>query len=460
MRNRVKSFFLFLKRIGFYIPFTWYFVLFTVASGLGTLWLKKQDSFPDSAFSDIFSLLFRFAVYFVLVLLGLALLFTGISVIYFLWKKKKTGIDFRITTPTASEIQMGKQPIEIYLHPVLKPFLGFIKLRLKYDKTHYSEKFYLIKPTQFKFFNTTLEGKYNWGLTEIKEYRVEKVILYFEDFFQFFSFALTIHTNSNFHTQPVAHSSEMMNAFPRKTEETSTRIEEIKKVEGEHINYKNFESNDDVRRIVWKIYAKNKELVVRIPEILDPYASHIYLYASFFSAFEISGNEVVEIPFLNYYKTLCWSVYKQLQGKGLEVRFVADQNIPQSKMNNQDEQVKYTISVSQWHKEKELRDYIKPKDASVVIISSLSDIDQVNQLIEQFGNEISFIFVPLTDSLNKQHLGDWLQWLFVQQEKDAIAKYKTNWSLSLLRLKIAKNEKQLKQLLEQYDKSTVIKKIS
>ena len=81
-------------------------------------------------------------------------------------------------------------------------------------------------------------------------------------------------------------------------------------------------------------------------------------------------------------------------------------------------------------------------------------------MLEQFGNEISFIFVPLTDCLNKQHLGDWLQWIFVQQEKDAIATYKTNWSLSLLRVKINRNEKLLKQILGQYDKSKVLKKIS
>ena len=250
-----------------------------------------------------------------------------------------------------------------------------------------------------------------------------------------------------------------MEAFPRKTEDTATRIEEIKKVEGEHINYKNFESNDDVRRIVWKIYAKNKELVVRIPEILDPYASHIYLYASFFSAFDFLGNDAVEVPFLNYYKSICWSVYMQLSQKGFDVRYVYDQDIPQQKMNNDEEQIKYAISVSNWQRDKELKSYVQTKDASVVIISSLTDINEVNELIEKHGNEISFVFVPLTDSLQKQHLGDWLQWLFVQQEKDAIAKYKTNWSLSLLRLKIAKNEKQLKLLLEKYDKSTVLGKI-
>ena len=250
-----------------------------------------------------------------------------------------------------------------------------------------------------------------------------------------------------------------MEAFPRKTEETTTRIEEIKKVEGEHINYKNFESNDDVRRIVWKIYAKNKELVVRIPEIMDPYASHIYLYATFFSAFNITANDTIQVPFLNYYKTVCWSVYKQLAQKGFEIRYQPDQDIPQNNITNPEEQIKYNFSVSHWQRDKELKDYVRPKDASIVIISSLSDINQVTELIQHHGNDISFLFVPLTDALNKQHLGDWLQWIFVQQEKDTIAKYKTNWSLSLLRIKITKNEKQLKQLLEQYDKSTVLQKI-
>ncbi len=459
MKSGLNHFGLILKRYGFYVPFTWYFAVFGGAVWVGNWWLVGQQKGVDSEFGAVFSLLFRFAVYFSMALLGFAFLSVAGSLVYFLWKKKKGGIDFRISTVSAPGTGEGKQAIEIFLHPVVKPFLGFVKLRLKYDKTRFSGKFYLIKPARFAFFNTTLRGTYYWQLPEIKEYRVEKVLLYFEDFFQFFSFAVAVPANSNFYTQPVSASQKMMNAFPRKTEETSSRIEEIKKVEGEHISYKNFESNDDVRRIVWKIYAKNKELVVRIPEILDPYASHVYLYASYFSSFPISGREVIEVAFLNYYKTLCWSVYKQLQGKGLEVRYVPDQAIPSATINQEEEQIKYSISVSKWQRDNELKQYIKSKDASVVIISSLSDIDQVSQLIAQYGNDISFVFVPLTDSLNRQHLGDWLQWLFVQQEKDVVAKYKTNWSLSVMRLKITNNEKLLKQLLEQYDKSTVLQKM-
>jgi hypothetical protein len=447
-----------LKQIGFYIPVTWYFVGFAAVFLIGYKWLQTQAGIQDSAYKDIFSLLLHLTIRFSICILTLGFLTILISYLFFIWKKRKTGIDFRISTLPREDSKQLKQAIDLHLHPILQPFLGFVKLRLKYDQKHFSDKFSLIKKSQKKLISTNIDGVYNWSLPEIKEYRIEKAIIYFEDFFQFFSIAVSINTQTNFHTQPVNQKLKIIQALPRRTEDTSTRIEELRKVEGEHINYKNFESNDDVRRIVWKIYAKNKELVVRIPEILDPYASHIYLYTSFFSSFEIKNNEIIEIPFLNFYKTIAWSVYKQLLQKGFEVRYVSDQDIPQNSLNEIEEQIKYSISVSTWQTEKDLVDHIKPKDASVVIISSLSNIDHVKELLEKHGNDISMVFVPLSESFNKQHIGDWFQWLFVQQEKDSIAVYKTNWSLSLLRLKILKNEKQLKQLLEPYQRSTVFQK--
>ncbi len=287
MRVKLKNFYLLLKRVGFYLPFTWYFVIFSLAGIAAYKWLQNKVGVPDSAYKDIFSLLLLLVMWFGAIILSLGLVSVIVSFLFFKWKQKKGELEFRISVPASDEQAGAKQLITVYIHPVLKPLLGFIKLRLKYDKTHFSEKFHLVKQSKNKLFSSTLEGIYNWRLPEIKEYRVEKTIVYFEDFFQFFSFALKIDTSNSFHTQPVATEAETIKAFPRKTEDTSTRIEELKRVEGEHINYKNFESNDDVRRIVWKIYAKNKELVVRIPEIMDPYASHVYFYASFFSSFEI-----------------------------------------------------------------------------------------------------------------------------------------------------------------------------
>ncbi len=279
----------------------------------GYSWIKTFPKLPDTAYADIFPLLLHIAFWFLIIFLSVSLLSVVFSFLYFSIKKRKGQTRFLVETKaTNTENNRGKQEVFVKILPIIKPLLGFIKIRLQYDEQHVSKKFSLVEQRAGKLINTTIEGTYNWQLPAIKEYRIEKAVIYFEDFFQFFSFALPIATNNRFYTSPKENEGKIIKTFPRKTENTNTRIEEIKRVEGEYLNYKNFEGNDDVRRIVWKIYAKNKELVVRIPEVLDPYASHVYLYASFYSSFGKDLGEVIEVPFLNYYKTFVWSIYQQL----------------------------------------------------------------------------------------------------------------------------------------------------
>ena len=445
------------KRLLFYLPFTWYFFVFVVCCFVGYAWINTFTKLPDTAYADIFPLLLNIAFWFLLIFLSLSFLSVAVSFIYLLIKRKKQSIRFLIETKETNHNSANeKQPIYVKVHPVIKPFLGFIKLRLQYDEQHFSKKFSLVEQNKMHLVSTTVEGTYNWQLPVIKEYRVEKAILYFEDFFQFFSFALPVATSSRFYTEPKDTITKTIKTFPRKTEDTNTRIEEIKRVEGEHINYKNFEGNDDVRRIVWKIYAKNKELVVRIPEVLDPYASHVYLYASFYSSFGNNMGEVADIPFLNYYKTFVWSVYKQLVQQGFEVRYVPDQMLASMNTSDTQQQVKYGISTSNWQAERDLKTYINTRDAAMVVISSLSDAEQVMKFAEQYGNEISFVFVKLTDIFGSQHIGDWLQWLFIKNEHDAITEYKRKWNFTLLRSKIIENEKKLTSALANFSKAEVM----
>jgi hypothetical protein len=443
-----------LRKFSFYIPFTWYFVLFSVAAGLGYLWLQRKSEIPDSAYKDIFLLLLVVALWCALIVLSTGWLSVTVPYFYFRWRKKRGDVSFSVNVE-ADPKEKGEQPVSVFLRPVLRPLLGFIRIRLNYDENLFSEKFSLSGPSG-KLFGKSIEGVYHWKLPGIREYRINKAYIYFEDFFQFFSFAASIDAGNSFHAKPVNQNISRINAFPRKTEETNTRIEELKKVEGELISYKNFESNDDVRRIVWKIYAKNKELVVRIPEILDPYASHIYFYPSYHNIFDTSGNEVVNLHFLNFYKNLCWSVFNQLASKGLEVRYIPDQLIPPAASSNAGEIVKHAVTLSDWQKQNELKSFVKAKDASVIMISSLNDVKEVEELVERFGNDIAFIFVPLTESLKSQSMAHWLRWVFVQEEKDDIAVYRAKWSISAVRYAIVENEKAIKKLLKQFHKSEVL----
>ncbi len=446
-----------LKKVGFFLPVTWYGFLFMAAVYICYRWLGTQQQQPDSSFGDIFALLIRVATWFIVAVLALALLSVLLSYLFFLFKKKKQQAEFSIETVTGKTSGRRRlQVLRMALQPVLKPLLGFVKLRIQYDEEHFSDKFSLVERAFNKLINTRLEGTYNWPLPEIKEYKLKNVIIYFEDFFQFFSLAIQIPANSRFYTQPFEKTKDIFDASPRKTEDTNTRIEEIKRIEGEYLNYKNFEDNDDVRRIVWKIYAKNKELVVRIPEILDPYASHMYLYASFFSSYDIEGNEVVNIPFLNYYKTVLWSVYQQLVKKGFDVKYIPDQVLPLHHSTDEQQNVRYNISTSRWQTDKDLLSFVKTNEAAMVVVSSLSNAEEVAQLAERYGDEIVIVFVRLSNGLRKQYVTDWLQWVFIQQEKNDLAVYRTRWSVSTLKSKMLRNEKKIKAILEKYNKPVTV----
>lgn len=442
----------------FFIPFTFYFLLFAADSYLLYYILSQQQNAPGTSFTEIFTLIIKIVTVFAGVVLGLAVLTAAVPFLFFLLKKQNGGVHFVINTAENTKARNGNQQqgVHIRISPVLKPLLGFVKLRLKYDGRKYSEKFLLAERFQKKIITTTLEGDYIWSLPEIKEYHIEKLVVYFEDFFQFFSFTVSLPVATHFYTPPPPQNSKDFAVSPRKTEDTETRIEELKKVEGEFINYKNFENNDDVRRIVWKIYARNKELVVRIPEVLDPYASEAYLYASFFNEFGITGNSTVDIYFLNYYKTILWAIYQKLSKQGFDIRYMADQHNHASAFISEEKAVEYSISTSNWQTDVDVKTYVNMKDASVVVLTSLSDAAQAEELLHASTGNTWFVLVRLTKSLDRSYLVGLIQWLFIQQEKNDLEKYKTSWQLSLLRPKVAQNEKKLAVLLSKHEKTIVI----
>ena len=436
-----------IKRLLFFLPFTGYFVAFSLLIIFGYRLLDGQSKLPDSGYKATFSLLLSIALLICIAVLLFGFITVLISFVYAMMKARKQIQVFHLETEINSNINSRGQIVKIKLHPILSPLMGFLKIRLLYDENSYSAKYTPIVEKN-NIFNLTFEGGFNWDLPEIREYHIKKAVLYFEDYFQFFSFSVSIRLNQHFHIGPKAEKLNSLNPNPRKTEETSIRIEELKRVEGELINYKNFENNDDVRRIVWKIYAKNKELVVRIPEIMDPYASHIYLYASFFNAFNKS-NKVIQSTLLDYYKTICWSIYTQISQKGFEVKFVTDQSNQLNKIYESAEQVNHSITISDWQTENELKDYVKPANASVVIVSSLIELEQVKQFAESYGDKIQIIHIPLSEIVNENAIKGWLRWLFLKAENNSLESNKMKWKLSPVRFKIKANETQIKEVLNQ-----------
>jgi hypothetical protein len=453
-----------IRHRSFFVPFRFQIVLLTIVLFAAYYWLKKTSVLPETSYTAIIDLFIMVAMAFIAAVFTISFITAILPWLFFLFNKKRGKISIKVKTAsltltlsTNGEGGNEKQQVSINIIPILRPLFGYIRLRLHYDDENISPKFSLINnQSKTQFFSSSLNGIYNWPLPEIKEYKVSNTIIYFEDMFQFFSFAATLPAQDNFFTQPDNNTTAALKVQPKKTEDTNTRIEQIRKVQGEFLNYKNFENNDDVRRIVWKIYAKNKELVVRIPETNDPYASHVYFYASYYNAMATGLYSDFYPVLLNYYKTMVWNAYRQLSKQNVLIKYIPDQESKTTFADDPLEKIKYIISTSEWQTQKDLQNYFKKEEASVLCISSLINAQEVENILDRTGKDLVIIFVQLSNAFSKLKIKDWLQWVFIKPEEDGLDKLRLMWNMSPLKRKITENENKIKAILSKSESEVLV----
>jgi hypothetical protein len=423
-------------------------MILIIAMLLAWRWLKRIDVLPDTSFTAITGVFITVALWFIAAIFFFAFITSFIPWLLFLINKKHQRVAIEIKTAIRENKLNTKQEVFLSIRPILKPVFGYIRLRLQYDENKVSDKFSLKDDGQRqKLFSTTERGIYRWPLADIKEYKVTNCIVYFEDMFQFFSFASGLPAGDNFITQPQHISSPGFSVQPKKTEYINTRIDRIRKVEGEFLNYKNFENNDDVRRIVWKIYAKNKELVIRIPETNDPYASHVYFYASFYNALGSQANSDFNDVFLNHFKTMVWNCYYHLSKQNPLVKYIADHDNKTIFSGDPLQKVKLIISTSVWHLQKDLFQYFKKEEGSVLCISSLTDPAQLENALNNADKDLVVVFVMLSKTFSIVKITDWIQWIFIKAATDSLQNLRIIWNFSPFKTKLISNEKNIITIL-------------
>jgi hypothetical protein len=93
---------------------------------------------------------------------------------------------------------------------------------------------------------------------------------------------------------------------------------------------------------------------------------------------------------------------------------------------------------------------------AVLLVSSLSEAESLIRVAEQHGNDVIIILVRLSNSLDRHSIYNWVEWIFVQQEKDEMEMNKTSWRLSMIRPRITENERRIQHVLQQYEKPVII----
>jgi hypothetical protein len=445
------------RKLAYYIslfPFRFNFFLLAALT-VGTLWYIKHHYYiSTSLFGYILEAFMEFFKYLLILVIGVAFASTLLPWLLFILKKNRKAHEPRIAVMFGESVhaEAGEVPVTIELPVALRPLLGFVKGRILFSDMSRSEDIVLDRniKSKYQFWPKGIRGIKKVWLPDRRDYLVDRGVIFFQDMFQLFSFPYVEDIDKRMYTTPPRQELKQMNVQPQRTEEEETRIETLKKVEGEFLNYKNFESSDDVRRIVWKIYARNRELVVRIPEIMDPYASHINFFPSFYNGLKRSGSDKFNTEMLNLYKDEVRNIYESILSQGAELHYIADQELLQAFTVDEKEKAIYQVSTSKWQSDRDLKTYFNTRESAVICISSLVPAEEVSSFLETKSAGTTIILIRTSRALESM----WpfsLKRLFIALPPNPLNKVRRRWKISGYRRAIIKNEKALQEVLNKHN---------
>ncbi|MDR2286966.1 MAG: DUF58 domain-containing protein [Prevotellaceae bacterium] len=362
---------------------------------------------------------------------GIIILFSIITILisFFIYRKSKAKPRVKFTYTGDNEVIC-----EVVCNKILFPFAGAVKAGLTFDKRH--EALIVLKRQKHR----QAYGKKKLNLPNIKSYDLDTVTLFFQDFFRMFSFKIEVKHRVSVVILPVAENEIELSKVLYTMDQDEIRTKTVHRKEGELLHFKHFESSDDIRRIVWPVYAKTKELIVRMIEMRNMYASRIDMYASFCNGYRNLLDKTISDTFLNNYKTNIWEVYKSLK-KDNEVRFIPDQK-SKIAVEHQHE-VSAQISGMDWHSNK-IEEYFVDGKVSVVCISSLIPLQDIEKMFDKLGANAVVIFTSLKSSIEKIGVKDVLREIFtIPNEK----KVNWRWLFSTDRKKVLNNDRAVRNAL-------------
>ncbi len=370
--------------------------------------------------------------------------------LYFIIKEKRNPKAIHIKMSVGEQHKNYKNLlIDTELPQTFKPLFGYIKSLFVYNNYEMTDKLLLNKVHYIPFWqkNLSLQSRNSLTLPDIKEYKFQKSLIFFEDMLHFFSFAVFKRIETQLVNLPREQELPKFDIPISSSFENKTRIAKLKKVDGEWIDYKKYEQSDDVRRIVWKIFAKNKELVVRKVETLNPYASHVNLYCSFYYPNNLQLiDEDYKNEMLNFYKNCIWSFSEEIKLLDLNYNLIFDQQIqvPPTELSI----LAYKISLCDWQNEFRIYNATHIKDNNVVFTNSLLPSKELKLMLDKLPSNDKIVYVKMSSIFDQKNWQNWFKNIFFLSKEDRLSILRSKWYFYPFRKKIVMNESENELLLK------------
>lgn len=433
----------------------WQFLLAGVVLWAVAKWLTSEYGQDDSNLWLVMRLFLQFVAWTVigLCLIGLTTALSTWFYLRYLITHQRAQLQVRFADGQNTNAGWVKLNVALMGNTIIKPLLGSIQTHLVFQGKRITEKIVLDEaiPKPKHWWRLGICGSGLALLNDRGIYDLEKVMVSVVDMLGLVALPVNIPFTQQLFTLPRPLPDQRASAQPNATEEQVHRIDIPKRVEGELVNYKEFETGDNISRIVWKIYAKSGELVVRIPETKDPYASHLYFYVSYYHGFKPDAG-AFDTELLNVYKDQVRSLFEALQKNGYDVRLPHDQEIPKLSGLSEKKSELFQITAAGWQANVLPTAFINLKNVAFVCLPSLVPSQEIEQLIQKLPARVPLVVIKLSDAIPspfKINLKD----IFFKPEPQPTDHLRQPWLLSGLRRDLIRNEKKIESILKQRDGS-------
>lgn len=249
-------------RLNLFVFFVFMIIIFRFA---------QQPTAETSSFQHFLVLMSKIGFWVMALTLGISLMSALAACLYFIRHRHFFNVQI-VKTDIENEHSVQ---VHTTIDKIIRPLLGNIMVRYLYNEDQLSPLFILSNRKKFTLF-PEMGHTSSIGLPNVKEYNLEAALLSFQDLFRFFSFTFENSIQSQFINLPYEIETNQTLVEPKTTKIYKVRTKKLRKISGEWLEYKKYETIDDIRRIIWKVFAKNKELIIRRQEVLSPFASHIH----------------------------------------------------------------------------------------------------------------------------------------------------------------------------------------
>ena len=406
----------------------------------------------------------------VLTICGIVISFSLLSTLipYLLFWFKKFVLDDRQNDKDVIELKVlqtqrsaGDALVKASIYGIRKPLLGWIRLTVYYDDEQSAEV--LLNQAIRQNGQPGVSGEQLLVLPHIRDYHFHRAIIRFEDFFHIFALPYREKEHISIFTEPPKNKSDELEIYTKTSEDPIKKVVQHRTAKGELLDYKKYAPGDDIRRIIWKNYARSRELTVRIHDRTFPYVSHINILPSFYHHYYSNARKtMLNELLLDIYKEKLRQVIDAVIEQGFSVNLIGDQTVHPTGDLNEYERMIYRISTMNWQNSLNPIDFYlenssKLRNGSTILISaSTSELHTFLKNTAHSFNHLNLMYYRASDSLSKSRPPSLLKRLFFIETLDIMETAKREQSARKLIRHIQQNDAAINDLNQQLKREIVI----